>query len=71
MNSPAVVPSASEFLLGSHGVGLADVVGVARAGTTARLSPVARTAMSRSAALVDGFVEGNTPVYGVTTGFGS
>jgi len=71
MNSPAVVPPASEILLGSHGVTLAEVVAVARTGTTARLSPVARTAMSRSAALVDGFVEGNTPVYGVTTGFGS
>jgi len=27
--------------------------------------------MQRSAALIDGFVAGNTPVYGVTTGFGS
>lgn len=65
MNSPA------EVLLGSHGVGLADVVGVARGGTRAQLAPEARAAMSRSAALVEGFVAGNTPVYGVTTGFGS
>ncbi len=65
MNTPV------EVQLGSHGVALADVVGVARAATTAQLSPEAYTAMSRSAALVDGFVEGSTPVYGVTTGFGS
>jgi len=65
MNSPA------EVLLGSHGVDLADVVAVARAATKVQLAPTARTAMSRSAALVDGFVAGNTPVYGVTTGFGS
>ena len=65
MNSPA------EVLLGSHGVGLADVVGVARAGVRARLSPEAHTAMSRSAALIDGFVNSGSPVYGVTTGFGS
>jgi len=65
MNSPA------EVLLGSHGVGLADVVGVARAGARARLSPEAYTAMSRSAALIDGFVNSGSPVYGVTTGFGS
>lgn len=65
MNSPA------DILLGSHGVGLADVVGVARAGTRAQLAPEARTAMSRSAALIDGFVSNSAPVYGVTTGFGS
>jgi histidine ammonia-lyase len=65
MNSPA------EVLLGSHGVGLADVVGVARAGTRAQLAPEARDAMGRSAALIDGFVASSAPVYGVTTGFGS
>lgn len=65
MKSPA------EVLLGSHGVGLVDVVDVARAGTRAQLAPEARTAMNRSAALVDGFVASGSPVYGVTTGFGS
>ena len=50
---------------------MVDVVDVARAGTRAQLAPEARTAMNRSAALVDGFVASGSPVYGVTTGFGS
>jgi len=50
---------------------LAEVVAVAREGVTAELTSSAREAMQRSAALIDGFVAGNTPVYGVTTGFGS
>jgi histidine ammonia-lyase len=56
-----------------HGRGLriADVVAVARDGVPASLSDAARDTMARSAALVDGFVAGDSPVYGVTTGFGS
>jgi len=50
---------------------LAEVVAVAREGVTAELTSSAREAMQRSAALIDGFVAGKTPVYGVTTGFGS
>ena len=57
--------------LGSRGVSLADVVSVARSSATVRLAPDALAAMTRSAALVEGFVAGNRPVYGVTTGFGS
>lgn len=56
-----------------HGTGLTldDVVAVARHGAVAALSPDARAAMQRSADLVEGFVSGEQPVYGVTTGFGS
>jgi histidine ammonia-lyase len=56
-----------------HGTGLTldDVVAVARDGAVATLSPDARAAMQRSADLVEGFVSGEQPVYGVTTGFGS
>ena len=57
--------------LGSHGVSLAEVVAVAREAAPVRLSVAANEAMGRSAALVEGFVAGHTPVYGVTTGFGS
>jgi len=57
--------------LGSHGVHLEDVVTVARRQVPLALSAEARAAMQHSAALVDGFVVGNRPVYGVTTGFGS
>ena len=58
-----------DFQLGSNGVALAEVIAVARRGAVAELSPAARAAMQQSAALVEGFVAGNTPVYGVTTGF--
>lgn len=56
-----------------HGTGLTldDVVAVARDGAVATLSPAARAAMQRSADLIEGFVSGEQPVYGVTTGFGS
>ena len=56
-----------------HGRGLTidDVVAVARRHAPVRLADDARRSMERSAALVDGFVAGETPVYGVTTGFGS
>ena len=66
--SPATAP-----VLELRGTGLAidDVVEVARTGRSARLHPDARAAMQRSAALVEGFVAGERPVYGVTTGFGS
>ncbi|MFM8267833.1 MAG: histidine ammonia-lyase [Ilumatobacteraceae bacterium] len=58
---------------GRHGdgVSVADVVAVARFGATVELGSQARADMLASAALVDGYVAGDTPVYGVTTGFGS
>ena len=53
------------------GLSIADVVAVARHDTPVRLADSAREAMVRSATLVDGFIAGDRPVYGVTTGFGS
>lgn len=63
-------PSATVELRG-RGLTIADVVAVARDRARATLAAEAREAMARSAALIDGFVAGETPVYGVTTGFGS
>ncbi len=57
--------------LRGRGLQVADVVGVARHGREAVLAGEARSFMARSAALVDGFVASDRPVYGVTTGFGS
>ncbi|MGD9996477.1 MAG: histidine ammonia-lyase [Ilumatobacteraceae bacterium] len=57
--------------LNGPGLAIGDVVAVARSGATARLGEAGRAAMERSAALIDGFVQGEQPVYGVTTGFGS
>jgi histidine ammonia-lyase len=57
--------------LAGQGLAIDDVVAVARGGTPVVLGDAARTAMQASAALIDGFVAGDTPVYGVTTGFGA
>ncbi len=48
-----------------------DVVAVARHGVVAYLGEQARLAMQVSSALIEGFVASDSPVYGVTTGFGS
>ncbi len=48
-----------------------DVVAVARRHRVAALGVQARAEMERSASLIDGFVASETPVYGITTGFGS
>ncbi len=63
--------SARGVEIGAHGVGAADVVAVARHGATVSLTEDADKAMRASAALVEGFLRDSTPVYGITTGFGS
>ena len=60
-----------EVVLEGRGVSVEQVVAVARHGATVRVGDGARRAMASSAALVEGFVASDTPVYGVTTGFGS
>ncbi|CAN5460907.1 histidine ammonia-lyase [soil metagenome] len=64
-------PVAAAVELGREGVTLAQVVAVARSGVNVYLGVRARTAMQASASLIDGFVAGDAPVYGVNTGFGS
>jgi histidine ammonia-lyase len=54
-----------------HGLHIEHVVAVARYGAEVRLGDDARRDMEASASLVDGFVAGHRPVYGITTGFGS
>lgn len=55
------------------GIGLstADVVAVARRDIQTVLDTTTRAAMQRSSDLIEGFVESDQPVYGVTTGFGA
>jgi len=55
----------------AHGLQRSDVVAVARNGNPVTLGADALEAMQRTAAVVEGFVHGDVPVYGVTTGFGS
>jgi histidine ammonia-lyase len=57
--------------LAGRGLGIDDVVAVARGGAEVRLGADARAAMEESAAVIDSFVASDQPVYGVTTGFGS
>jgi histidine ammonia-lyase len=57
--------------LAGPGLGIDDVVAVARWGVDVSLAASARTAMEHSASLIDAIVAADTPVYGVTTGFGS
>jgi histidine ammonia-lyase len=66
--SPPVRPSVR---LAGRGLSTSDVVAVARHGAPVELTAEARQAMSQSAALIDGFVASDQPVYGVTTGFGA
>ncbi len=66
------VKSYNELIeLSPNGVRRDDVVAVARHGAQAQLGASSREAMLRTAAVVEGFVHGDIPVYGVTTGFGS
>jgi histidine ammonia-lyase len=57
--------------LAGAGLQIDDVIAVARHGSDVWLSATARQEMQRSAALVDAIVDADSPVYGVTTGFGS
>ena len=59
------------LLLGSHGVTLSDVIAVARGRATVQLSTEAHAAVAAAAAIVERHASGDTPVYGVSTGFGS
>jgi histidine ammonia-lyase len=57
--------------LGNSGIGVADVVRVARHGAPVTLNSAAVEAIATSAAIVDAMAAGEHAVYGVSTGFGS
>src|SRR3954451_1317813 len=57
--------------IADRGLGLRDVVAVAREDAEARLTDAATQAMAASAAIVDGLTDSDEPAYGVSTGFGS
>src|SRR5436190_9066303 len=54
-----------------EGLGISDMVAVARQGDEVVLADDARRAMAESAALVERLADSDEPVYGVSTGFGS
>src|SRR4051794_31943361 len=57
--------------IANRGLGLRDVVAVAREGAEVRLTAEATEAMAASAAIVERLADSDEPVYGVSTGFGS
>src|SRR5436190_24217362 len=55
----------------SEGLGISEIVAVARKGDEVVLADDARRAMAESAELVERLADSDEPVYGVSTGFGS
>src|SRR3954468_17493331 len=57
--------------IGNRGLGVREVVAVAREDAEVALTQEAVDAMAASAAIVEGLAESDEPAYGVSTGFGS
>lgn len=60
-----------DVIIPADGMAAADVVAVARAGSTVTLGADALAALDRGAKAVDELVADPSPVYGVSTGFGA
>jgi histidine ammonia-lyase len=58
-------------MLSTSGVSFEDVIDVARFGAKVELSSESIAAINTSREFIDGYAAGNTPVYGVSTGFGA
>jgi histidine ammonia-lyase len=58
-------------VLGTSGAAADDVIAVARHGARVELSPEAREEVARVRAHVDALAKSDTPVYGISTGFGA
>jgi histidine ammonia-lyase len=67
MTSQTVAPVA----VGVGPLSFAEVVAVARGGAPVELTAAARDAIGRARAVVDRLAEGETPTYGISTGFGA
>jgi histidine ammonia-lyase len=57
--------------IANRGLGVQDVVAVAREDAEVTLTEAAIDAMAASAAIVEGLADSDEPAYGVSTGFGS
>ncbi|MEO6447444.1 MAG: aromatic amino acid lyase, partial [Gemmatimonadaceae bacterium] len=62
--------SSRTVVLDGQSLSIADVIAVARDRATVTLAPAARDRLARIRTIVDGVVERNEAVYGITTGFG-
>jgi histidine ammonia-lyase len=61
----------SQVSLGADGLSADAVIAVARGGAVVSITPAARAAMERSAAVVAALADSEEPSYGISTGFGS
>lgn len=61
----------ANVVLGTSGAAADDVIAVARHGAHVELSPEAREEVARVRAHVDALAKSDTPVYGISTGFGA
>ena len=57
--------------ISTHGVSFADIIAIARDNATVVISPAALNAMQKSRDHVEGLAASDTPVYGISTGFGA
>lgn len=61
----------AEVIISTQGMTVADVVAIARFGARVSLSAEALQAMKKSRDHVEGLAASDTPVYGISTGFGA
>jgi len=57
--------------ISTYGVSFADIIAIARDNATVVISPAALNAMQKSRDHVEGLAASDTPVYGISTGFGA
>ena len=61
----------AEVIISTHGMTFADVIAIARFDAHVSLSPEALLAMKKSRDHVEALAASDTPVYGISTGFGA
>ncbi len=71
MTSTLAPPVGGTVQVGTGAVSFADVVAVARHGAAVALTADAEAAIERSRAVVDALAGGESPTYGISTGFGA
>lgn len=57
--------------ISTHGVSFSEIIAIARDNATVVISPAAKSAMQKSRDHVEGLAASETPVYGISTGFGA
>ena len=61
----------AEVLLGTDGLSAEKLIDIARNGAKIKISDDAKSAIEKSRAIIDSLAASETPVYGISTGFGA